>query len=382
MLEVEVISKISHEQVLSYEPNCLNCIRTVGGKEKKKKIYVTLRNLKKQELNVQLTLKYDTIKLKKEKDHIGGFIPHQSLTKTVDLSPLEKKVEAMEIYSPYATGTFFLYLETIVTLGKNVIQSTDTRVKSLKAHGEGEVEELDFFKNFSHRSTIKKDNPSSFFFKADSKSSNKPAKQKGEKKQEKKKPKKKKFDLEDSEESPPIKYLDEEDENLEFKSESDNEQTDSKKRKISSKGNTNPKKKSKSNPQTIVRPPLMFTGSATPQPLYSNMDDRKKERKQELKNQIQFEEENPNKLADQLLIPDDLGSSPIRDLPEDEAESASTYAPENLDTYFNPSNLSNIFLAENQHSNHALQRDEFNNFSPMHIAQKMDTPSTPPPLSS
>jgi len=218
-----------------------------------------------------------------------------------------------------------------------------------------------------------------FFFKADSKSSNKPAKQKGEKKQEKKKPKKKKFDLEDSEESPPIKYLDEEDENLEFKSESDNE---SKKRKISSKGNTNPKKKSKSNPQTIVRPPLMFTGSATPQPLYSNMDDRKKERKQELKTQIQFEEENPNKLADQLLIPDDLGSSPIRDLPEDEAESASTYAPENLDTYFNPSNLSNIFLAENQHSNHALQRDEFNNFSPMHIAQKMDTPSTPPPLSS
>jgi len=66
MLEVEVISKISHEQVLSYEPNCLNCIRTVGGKEKKK-IYVTLRNLKKQELNVQLTLKYEVIKLKKRK---------------------------------------------------------------------------------------------------------------------------------------------------------------------------------------------------------------------------------------------------------------------------------------------------------------------------
>jgi len=120
----------------------------------------------------------------------------------------------------------------------------------------------------------------------------------------------------------------------------------------------------------------MFTASATPQPLYNGMDQRKKERK----HQIQFEEENPSKIAEQLVIPDDLGSSPIHDMPEDEAESATTYAPENLDTYFNPNNLSNIFLPDNQHSHQGLQRDEFNNFSPMQLAQKMDTPSTPPPL--
>jgi len=65
-LDVEILSKISHEQVLSYEPNCLNCIRTVGGKEKKK-IYIQLQNLKKQEIHISLTLKYETISLKKKK---------------------------------------------------------------------------------------------------------------------------------------------------------------------------------------------------------------------------------------------------------------------------------------------------------------------------
>jgi len=113
----------------------------------------------------------------------------------VDLSPLEKKVEALEIYSPYATGTFNLYLETIVQIGKIITEPINTRVKSLKAHDEGEVEELDFFKNFSHRSTIKKDNPSSFFFKADTKSSSKPAKQQGDKQKKGKKETQKKRSL-------------------------------------------------------------------------------------------------------------------------------------------------------------------------------------------
>jgi len=74
----------------------------------------------------------------------------------------------------------------------------------------------------------------------------------------------------------------------------------------------------------------MFTASATPQPLYNGMDQRKKERK----HQIQFEEENPSKIAEQLVIPDDLGSSPIHDMPEDEAESATTYAPEKFGHLF------------------------------------------------
>jgi len=160
-LEVEILSKISHEQVLSYEPNCLNCIRTVGGKEKKK-IYISLTNLKKQEIHISLTLKYETISLKKEKDHVG-FEPHQSLTKTVVLGPLETKSESVETYSPYATGSFTLFLESVVSVARKTVDTVKTIINSLKAAENGEIEDMNFIKNYSHRSTIKKESPYSLF---------------------------------------------------------------------------------------------------------------------------------------------------------------------------------------------------------------------------
>jgi len=160
-LDVEILSKISHEQVLSYEPNFLNCIRTVGGKEKKK-IYIQLQNLKKQEIHISLTLKYETISLKKEKDHVG-FQPHQSLTKTVVLGPNETKSESVETYSPYATGSFTLFLESVVSVARKTIETVKTIINSLKALENGEIETMNFIKNYSHRSTIKKESPDSLF---------------------------------------------------------------------------------------------------------------------------------------------------------------------------------------------------------------------------
>jgi len=160
-LDVEILSKISHEQVLSYEPNCLNCIRTVGGKEKKK-IYIQLQNLKKQEIHISLTLKYETISLKKEKDHVG-FQPHQSLTKTVVLGPNETKSESVETYSPYATGSFTLFLESVVSVARKTVETVKTIITSLKALENGEIETMNFIKNYSHRSTIKKESPDSLF---------------------------------------------------------------------------------------------------------------------------------------------------------------------------------------------------------------------------
>jgi len=91
-IKVELLSTISHEQVLSYEPNCLNCIRVTGGKEKKK-IYVQIENYNKFNVEVAMTLKYETIKLKKEREHIG-FKPHESQPKFVTLMPLEKKIRS------------------------------------------------------------------------------------------------------------------------------------------------------------------------------------------------------------------------------------------------------------------------------------------------
>jgi len=47
---------------------------------------------------------------------------------------------------------------------KKTLQTIDTRVKALKARENGAFEEIEYFTNYSHRSTIKKDNPDSFFF--------------------------------------------------------------------------------------------------------------------------------------------------------------------------------------------------------------------------
>jgi len=91
-----------------------------------------------------------------------------------------------------------LNLETIAFCGKKTLQTIDTRVKALKARENGAFEEIEYFTNYSHRSTIKKDNPDSFFFqKADTtakatKAPKKSKENKEPKKEKEPKPKKEK----------------------------------------------------------------------------------------------------------------------------------------------------------------------------------------------
>lgn len=167
-IKITILSKICFEQILSYETNCLNCIRVLSTNKEKKKLFFKIENdSSDHQITVNCKLVFKLLKLKKPNEN-KGFVPHESDFKTITLEPNQKIEEAIDIYSPFATGDFQLFLDCEIYQSSQFLGVKRNNVLSLRGVNDNNDATLEnYFTNYSHRSTAKKGNEYSLFFKND-----------------------------------------------------------------------------------------------------------------------------------------------------------------------------------------------------------------------